>query len=54
MKIKRGGGGIDKDGNVYKLPEDEIEVPYDHFRKFWQAVIDSSKHAYDPEPEKPR
>jgi hypothetical protein len=37
MKIKRGGGGVNKDGNSYKLPETEIEVPDDYFEKAMTA-----------------
>jgi hypothetical protein len=40
MKVRSGGGGVDKDGNAYTLPEQEIEVPDDYFKAL---LLDMSK-----------
>jgi hypothetical protein len=53
MKVRTGGGGVDKDGNAYTYPEEEIEVPDDFFRKLWQSSIDSSRLEYELERERP-
>ena len=39
MKIITGGGGVDKDGNAYELPEDEIDVPDDFFERALEAMF---------------
>jgi hypothetical protein len=47
MKVKTGGGGIDKDGNTYKLPETEHEVPDGYFTELLKAMADPTpKPAY--------
>lgn len=46
MKIKRGGGGVDKDGNAYTLPETEIEVADNHFEKMIEAVRDAPQSPF--------
>ena len=38
MKIRQGGGGIDKDGNAYTLPEREVEVSDDYWGEFLEAM----------------
>jgi hypothetical protein len=38
LKIITGGGGIDKDGNAYTLPEKEVEVPDDYFLAMAKAM----------------
>ena len=40
MKVRTGGGGVDKDGNEYTISEQEIEVPDDYFKAM---VRDMSK-----------
>jgi hypothetical protein len=38
VKIKTGGGGVDKDGNSYKLPEGEMDVPDDYFDRVLEGM----------------
>lgn len=38
MKIKCGGGGVDKDGKAYTLREEEREVPDTWFADLFQAI----------------
>jgi len=40
MKIRTGGGGVDKNGKPYKLPEKTVEAPDDVFYKGMRLIFD--------------